>query len=247
MIIAVNICFIVMFRKFETLSAEYAAREEALKRDCTLELLRAELAYCSKTEEASREKWHDLRHHNAVVLEYMNAGETENAKRYLKEYDDGLVAESPTLFCKNPTANAALRIYSRRAKALGAAFSVAADIPEELPVPDPEFGVLLSNLLENACAACENCEAGARFISVLSRTDRGQLLLEIRNRVSGETIFNEGMPRSGKKSGGIGAKSASGIAAKHGGMLRFLREGTEFRVQMVLPLDTQGMHTDEAV
>ena len=65
-------------------------------------------------------------------------------------------------YCENQAVNAILSYYAQIAENAGTTLEIQAQMEKEIPVPEPEFCVLLGNLLENAVDACrENNESGA--------------------------------------------------------------------------------------
>ncbi|MDD3335926.1 MAG: GHKL domain-containing protein [Eubacteriales bacterium] len=207
-----------------------------LREEAKGQLLEAEILSYQESLEIARQTRHDLRHHNALVLDYLENGDTAGAMSYLRQNDHALETAQPKRFSVNPTANAVLRIYSRKAQEAGIFFDILVDLPEVLPLSAPELGALLSNLLENAMDACEKVEPAHRRISFSTRTDEHGLRLEIRNSVAHATAFVDGMPLSIKPGGGMGTKSISRMIKTHGGMLRFGQENDTFFTQILLPL-----------
>lgn len=109
-------------------------------------------------------------------------------------------------------------------------------MPEKLPLTAPETGELFSNLLENACEACERMGGGG-LIALTVQADDGSLRLELRNSLSVQTVFNgTGLPVTTKASGGTGARSVASIVQRYDGILRFAQEGDLFITQVILPL-----------
>ncbi len=132
-----------------------------------LRLLETEIASYQDYIALAKQSRHDLRHHNALLLEYLDAGNTDAARAYLREAGQSLAGGALQEYCSNTAANALFRIYERRAGERKVSFRVSADIPEELPLRAPEFGGLLSNILENALqAAGEASEPALSRISV---------------------------------------------------------------------------------
>ena len=205
------------------------SREQARR-----ELLENELSVYDDYLATARQARHDLRHHNAVLGEYLADGDLDGARHYLDTYNDSLSRTTLTGYCENKTAAAILRLYARRAAEAGVRFAVEAEIPACLPLPDAELGTLLSNLLENALNASQNVPAG--FMALTAAVEDGALRLELRNSVSGQVRFEGGMPLSERPDGGTGTKSAARIVSAVGGMLRFRQDETEFAAQLVLPL-----------
>lgn len=204
-------------------------------------LLEAELAAVDDSLSAARRTRHDLRHHNAVLLEYLHCGETERAVKYLEEVDENIAATAIRQFCQNPTADAVLRIYDRKTRAEGISFAVQADIPKELPLAGMELGAMLGNLLENASEACAKLQCADRFISLMAEADGYGWKMEMRNSVSGTVEFDNGLPRSTKTVGGTGTRSVAATVEKYRGIFRFYQEGGEFITQIFLPLLRESM------
>lgn len=219
-----------------TISRAQALKEEKLRSDARQELLQAELISQEAFVNQARQNRHDLRHHNALLADYLERGEVEEAKEYLLQHEAHIAEAALKQYCKNPVTNALLRLYARRAEKGGVSFSTDVDVPEKLPLSAPETGELFGNLLENACEACE--KAGrAGFVALTALVEEDSLRLELRNSVMVSTGFDEaGMPITSKAGGGTGTKSAAAIVKRYGGMLRFSQENDVFVTQIVLPL-----------
>lgn len=207
-----------------------------LEEEARAKLLEAEILSYQESLETARQTRHDLRHHNALVLDFLENGDASGAMDYLRQNNDALAAAKPLQYSANPTANAVLRVWARRAQVNGIAFAAAADFPERLPLTAPELGALLSNLLENAAEACGRVEPSRRHICLNAEAGEADLRLEVRNSVSGAVVFADGMPVSTKPGGGTGTRSIASIVRRCGGMLRFRQEGGDFAAQIVLPL-----------
>ncbi|MPN08554.1 hypothetical protein SDC9_155837 [bioreactor metagenome] len=129
-----------------------------------------------------------------------------------------------------------LRLYERRTEKSRISFAVNTDIPEQVALTASELGTMFSNILENACEACEKSDYPERFITVSAETDEQMLKIEIRNSVADLVAFKNGMPVSAKEGGGTGTKSMAYIANKYGGMLRFRQNENEFITQIILAI-----------
>jgi len=219
----------VLYRNLHTIS-------RLLLEQANAKLLEAELGSYQASLDTAKQARHDLRHHNAVVLDFLQSGDTAGAMDYLRANDQALAAAKPARYSANPAANAVLRVYARRAQEREIAFAVNAEFPENLPLSAPELGALLSNLLENAVEACGRVESAGRRICLTAETGETGLQLEIRNSASGRAAFENGLPVSTKPGGGTGTRSIARIVRGCGGMLRFRQENGEFIVQIVLPL-----------
>jgi len=207
-----------------------------LKDEARTKLLEREILSYQESLENTRQARHDLRHHNALVLDFLENDNVAGAVDYLRQSSSALAAARTLQYSANPTANAVLRIYSRQAQANEIAFAAHADLPESLPLTAPELGALLSNLLENAVEACKRTEPPQRSIAFRAESDDAAVRLEVRNSVFGTVAFENEMPVSDRPGGGTGTKSIARIVHSHGGMLRFQQDGDAFFVQIILPL-----------
>ena len=103
--------------------------------------------------EARRAK-HDVRHHIALMQEYLNHKDYTALEDYLRQYGKSLPDDTLIRFCANPAANAVLLYFAQQAKNNGIDYIVKTEIPAELGIPETDISVLLGNLLENAIEAC---------------------------------------------------------------------------------------------
>jgi hypothetical protein len=229
--------YISICHTLSTISKEHILREEKLRSIAQQEILQTELVAQESFVNLAKQNRHDMRHHNALLVDYLERGDVNGAREYLLQHD-ALISEATLMqYCENVVANAVIRRYARRSANGGISFSAEANIPEQIPLTAPEIGELFGNLLENACEACEKVKDGA-YITLSVHTDNESLRLELRNSVAFQTVFNEaGLPLTTKEEGGAGAGSIAAIVQRHGGMLRFTQEGNVFVTQIILQLD----------
>jgi signal transduction histidine kinase len=201
------------------------------------ELLLAEIRSYQDSLAAAKQTRHDARHHNALLLEYLDEGNIAAAKEYLHTNQRRLADDTPVEYCRNTAANAVLRIYQREADDGEIAYAAAAEIPEKLPLSEPELGTLLSNLLENAVEASLMLPAGQRSIALRASAEGGSLKIEVTNHIRAQAKLLDGLPQTTKPGGGTGTKSIAAIVERHGGMLRFHQDDDRFTAQVLLPME----------
>ncbi len=229
--------YISICHTLSIISKEQILREERLRSIAQQELLQTELIAQESFVNFAKQNRHDMRHHNALLVDYLERGDVNGAKEYLLQHDALIVETTLKKYCENVVANAVIRRYARRSENSGISFSVEANIPEQLPLTAPETGELFSNLLENAYEACEKVKCGA-YIALTVHTDHESLRLELRNSVAIQTVFHEsGLPLTTKEGGGAGTRSTATIVQRYGGMLRFTQEDDVFITQIILQLD----------
>lgn len=228
--------YVAIFRFLNVTKSEETARESAIRAQQQQKLLQNELNTYDAFVETAKQNRHDMRHHDSLILQYLEQGDVQEAQRYIKSHQKTLEVSSLHEFCKNKTANAVLRLYERRAMAFGISFKCEADIPALLKMPDPEFGGMLSNLLENATEACEHEQEPQRSIVFNAHTSDGRLLIQLSNTAHGKIAFKNGLPVSTKREGGIGTTSVLSFANTYGGLVDYTQRNGEFIVRLILPL-----------
>ncbi len=210
-------------------------RINALSREKSrMELLSQEIATYQAALDTAAQNRHDLRHHDALLTEYLEQGDTGKALAYLHAHDSAIAEGKLEQFCAEPTVNAVLRIYGRQAEDANVEFAAVAELPQTLPLDAPELGGLFSNILENALCAAQGVPGG--FITLETRIEDGNLLLEVKNSVAGHTEFRNDLPVSQKPGGGIGTQSILAAAKRHGGIALFSQAENAFCTRVILPL-----------
>lgn len=231
--------YISIIFSLRSIKQKYTLREENLKRKANEEILTREIDSYETFVSAAKQSRHDIRHHNSILVEYLNQSDIEGAKEYLKEYDDRIVGESLKEFSKNSTANAVFRLYERRARELGIEFVVRSGSDEAFSNFHTDIGIILSNIFENALEACKQVNNTDKHIYYCSMVDNESFFIEVRNSVAKNLTFDKGLPVTTKSGGGTGLLSVQSIIKKHGGMLDVRQEGEEFFTRIVLPIHKQ--------
>ena len=175
-----------------------------------------------KITDARRAK-HDVRHHIALMQEYVNHGELEALRRYLDRYSASLPDDSLIRFCENAAANAVLLYFAQQAKDNDIDYIVNAEIPGNIFVSDTDISVLFGNLIENAIDACKEEHGDDRKIDIRARLKGSTLCVTVDNTFTGtlrRTIDNEFLSIK-HKGPGLGTQSVKSIAEQYGGVCRF--------------------------
>ena len=175
-----------------------------------------------KITEARRAK-HDVRHHIALMQEYLNNGDLPALSEYLSQYGASLPDDSLICFCENTAANAVLLYFAQQAKNSRIDYIVKAEIPNDTAVSETDISVLFGNLLENALDACKAEGAEDKKIIVRASTDGGSLCITVDNTFTGTLKqTNDGDLVSTKHKGmGLGTRSVRSIVEQYNGVCRF--------------------------
>ena len=201
-------------------------------------ILESELASEKAFVENAIKSREDIRHHNSLLLEYLELGDLDGIKEYLQEFDTELDSQAIQSFCDNTAINALMRAASRKCLADGIAFSASLDIPENLPLSGPELVTVFGNILDNAYESCIGDEIDKPFMSFTARSRDGAVFAELQNSIAGNVRWENGLPVR-KTGGGTGMKSVESVLARYSGMLECKVESGVFYTRIILPLDNR--------
>lgn len=209
LLVIISISYLVIFRLIGSLEKERERHQAQISQKMLENELYAEKEYVLR----SRQFWHDLRHHNRILMEYLNQDRVEEAKNYLTEYEDSMQTsmEDHGLqeFRAHPVVNALLCMTKRRCSHNGIRFSAKTMIPSLLPLSAPETSMLFGNLLENAWESCERCKRKepdvAPQLLVYASASQNVLCVEVKNTIYEKVRFTDGIPRTTKEGGGTGS------------------------------------------
>lgn len=176
---------------------------------------------------------HDMRHHLARIVSYVQNGENEQALSYIQEIAGLAESTAVRRYCGNESVNALLSFYAEKCARSGIEFQAKAVVVGELPCTDVEITAILSNGLDNAYNAVLPLESDRRIDVVLRVTD-GRLLLSIANPYATEPTMQDGMPVTGREGHGLGTQSIRTIVERCGGNCQFAVDGRFFRLQVIL-------------
>ena len=230
MLLVATGAYVLIIRLLAILNDEHENRMMREREKLLLTELNAQKTFV----EQAKQNRHDLRHHNRLLLDFLDKNDAEGLRAYLNQYEASLDAHTLPAFCENMVANALLRRTASKCAQDGIAFSCTAVIPATLPLSDTDTCVFFGNLLENAYESCLHAENP--YLSISAKTQQKKLCLSVRNSVSGAVAFKDEIPVSTKPNGGVGIRSMLHTLQKYDGIARFEQNGNEFLTQIIVPL-----------
>lgn len=212
--------YYLLFHVFKGTREKQIMRNEQDITAARLTAAESELEKLKTVTEQTAEYRHDMRHHLSLIGGYLAEGNTDKIAHYLEQVQSDLDKITPQQFCENETANLVLSSFAQKAKLANISLSANTQIPRSLPLGDTEWCSLLSNLLENAVAACALVHDGReRKIRVVAKATEGEkLLLLVENPYVGEVVLENGVPYTTRQGHGFGLKSVDTVLGRHGGM-----------------------------
>lgn len=236
-ILLINIGAFLIYYVVSRLISEQGKTLELTERNHQLTMQAMQYENLQEKITEARRAQHDVRHHIALMQEYLAGGDLDALQAYLREYGDHLPDDSLLRFCDNMVANTVLLYFAQQAKGSGIEYSVKADIPADIPMSDTDISVLFGNLLENAVDACRQEPSGDRRIVVRASSANGSLCITVDNTCHGTLRYGpDGGLISGKHRGpGLGTRSIRSIAEAYGGICRFEVKNGMFYASVFCP------------
>lgn len=194
-----------------------------------MKYLQAQLETAKENELFAKTIRHDFRHHNQTIAALLQKGETNEALRYIEQYNESLDATKVRVFCPHVTVNAILSSFDTKAQSDGICVSVEADTQEESAVSDMDWVAILSNLLENAINGCKECGAHGE-IAVNIRTVSDKTVIVCSNPCKSGLVIENNMI----KQKGIGMESMLSASKKYDGDLSYRIENGILTVCIIL-------------
>ncbi|MCD7864625.1 MAG: GHKL domain-containing protein [Clostridiales bacterium] len=184
---------------------------------------------------ASARMRHDFRHQIAAIQKMAENGDLDALKHYLSQYQASMIPPYVSL-CENPAVNAVASHYNDSCRNNEINISWALHLPRELPMPEPEYCVMLGNLVENAIDACRTLPKTERKISVISHMPTSSILILIVEN-SHHSVIRKDKNRiisSKHDSKAIGLVSVQETVEMYHGNLRINYDENHFCVDILL-------------
>lgn len=195
-----------------------------------------EIAVLRESYQKSSTYRHDLRHHMLYLLSCIENGRVTQAQTYIQEVCSEIEAAKVIVFCENEAANLIFSAFSVRAKNSGVTIHIKAAIPQDIPIPESDWCVLLSNALENALHACQKLQKKGlpTSIEISAYEKNGKMFLQVANSCDEEISFSHGVPVTTNPGHGIGVHSICTIIERYNGIYSFSAENGQFLLRLSL-------------
>ncbi len=200
-------------------------------------LLKRQMEILEESVEAGRRIRHDVRHHNAVMAEYIRRGQKEELLQYLKEYDKEMDEGMVDRICANAAVNNILSAYTRKARNEQIKVTLDIEIGRNLTIPNIDLVAILANAYENAIYACmevkKHFDERECFIHLMIKKRKNKLIIFCRNTCRMETELKNGQPKT-EFTGGIGVSSIIKAAEKYDGEYDFKNDNGVFVFRLIM-------------
>ena len=221
----------MIFWYFDAIKAayDYKVKNEAAELKLKLQTQYYELMESKQKETDSIR--HDIRKH----LNYINSLNEnrlyDDAKRYSQELEAQFHSTTLTDVTSYLILNILLAVEKKKADEENINLSVNVNVYQDLKISNPELGIIIGNIFENAIEACRYItDINERKIKMDIYQQEDMLLIEMENTYLPSATLN---PRAGRH--GYGLKNIQKVVDKYGGHLEIKPLDDVFTVRVVLP------------
>lgn len=220
----------------------YVGKEKEYERENQLiqmnhRLLERQMELLEESVESGRRIRHDVRHHNAVIAEYVRRGQKKELLQYLREYDKETDRGAAEMICANPAVNNILSAYTRKARNEQIKVTLDIEIGRNLAIPAVDLVAILSNAYENAIYACKEVKKYSDerecFIRLMMKKRKNKLIIFCSNTCRMENTLKNGQPKA-EFTGGIGVSSIVKTAEKYDGECDFKNDNGVFVFRLIM-------------
>ncbi|MDE6924168.1 MAG: GHKL domain-containing protein [Acetatifactor sp.] len=233
---------LLMFRFYLHIGKEREYERENQLIQMNHRLLERQMEILEESVESGRRLRHDIRHHNAVIAEYIRRDQKEEVLRFLREYGEETDQGMEGMICANAAVNNILSAYTGKARKEQIRVRLDVEIGKDLAIPNIDLVAILANAYENAIYACmevkKQSDERECFIHIMIKKRKNKLIIYCSNTCRMETKLKDGKPKT-EFTGGIGVSSIVKTAEKYDGECDFKNDNGVFvfRLVMNIPSD----------
>lgn len=229
---------LLMFRFYLHVGREKEYEKENQLMQMNHRLLERQLEILEESVEAGRRVRHDVRHHNAVIAEYVRRRQGEELLQYLEEYDREMDQGIVEKICDNAAVNNILSAYTRKARKEQIRVTLEVEPGRDLAIPNIDLVTILANAYENAIYGCKEArrlESRECFIHLTLRKKKNKLIISCSNTCRMETEMKNGQPKA-EFTGGIGVSSIIKTVEKYEGEYDFKNDNGVFVFRLIMSM-----------
>lgn len=183
--------------------------------------------------------YHDLNNHLNVLYQFLEEGEMDEAKEYIREISQPIQKLTKTVWTGVDVVDVIISSKVEKMRNKGIFWDINAEFPKNTNIQPYDLCTILSNLLDNAVEAVERTEKPGN-ISLTIRKINYFLMIQITNSCAGENGSFDVLPKTTKEDKamhGWGLQNVQETVQKYGGTLKFRQEENQFIVDVMMFFD----------
>lgn len=218
---------------------EYAVFREKVKNETAM--------YHSISEnlEKQRKRTHEYKNQLAAISALAAEGSWQELRTYIDKIETTLQHRMDAVDTNHVIVNAILNTKYREAVSRGIVFVLKVNDLSALKLEEEDIVVILSNLLNNALEACEQCEE--KQIKLKFVLENGQTVISVKNSMAVEPLVEEGKMLTSKtkdmQEHGVGIQNVVESVEKYGGRYMVDYGKGEFQFSILIPYNSEEEQT----
>ncbi len=233
---------LLVFRLYQHIGREKEFQKENHLMQMNHRLLERNMELLEKSADSGRRIRHDVRHHNAVIAEFVRRGQNQELLQYLQEYNRQTDEGGERVLCDNTAVNNLLSSYTEKAEKEQIRVVMDVELDRNLTIPNIDLVTILANAYENAIYGCMEVRRQSRerecSIYLMIRRKKNKLVMYCSNTCRLETEIKNGQPRP-EATGGVGVLSIIKTAEKFDGEYDFKNDNGLFIFRLVMNIPQQ--------
>lgn len=233
---------LLVFRLYQHIGREKEFQKENQLMQMNHRLLERNMELLEKSADSGRRIRHDVRHHNAVIAEFVRRGQNQELLQYLQEYNRQTDEGGERVLCDNTAVNNLLSSYTEKAEKEQIRVVMDVELDRNLTIPNIDLVTILANAYENAIYGCMEVRRQSRerecSIYLMIRRKKNKLVMYCSNTCRLETEIKNGQPRP-EATGGVGVLSIIKTAEKFDGEYDFKNDNGLFIFRLVMNIPQQ--------
>ena len=180
--------------------------------------------------------YHDLNNHLNVLYQFLEEGEMDEAKEYIREISQPIQKLTKTVWTGVDVVDVIISSKVEKMRNKGISWDINAEFPKHTNIQPYDLCTILSNLLDNAVEAVERTGRKGN-ISLTIRKINYFLMIRLMNSCIEKNNSFDALPKTTKKDKtmhGWGLQNVQETVQKYGGTLKFRQEENQFIVDVMI-------------
>lgn len=235
----------LVFRLYIHIGKEKEYQQENQLMQLNHRLLERNMELLEESVESGKRIRHDVRHHNALIAEYVHRGQIKELLQYIEEYNKMTDVSSIEKICNNSAVNNILSAYATKARREQIKVTLDIEQTKDLGIPNIDLVTIIANAYENAIYGCMEVKKQSKdrecSIHLMLKKKKNKLVIYCSNTCRLEVEIKNGKPKP-EATGGIGVLSILKTAEKFDGEYDFKNDNGifVFRLIMNIPQVLEG-------
>lgn len=190
----------------------------------------------SENYEKQRKREHEFKNQLTFIAALARENRVDEINHYLKEYNQEIMQNTDVIDTNNVIVNAILNSKYQEIRKKGILFVVKINDLSTLQIQDEDIVLILSNLLNNAIEAAEQCEDAVIKLKFVIEGE--QIILSVINTFSREPVMSENKFLTTKTEDvdrhGIGLENIKDTVEKYDGSCVIRHDEKNFKVAILI-------------